>query len=458
MNALSNRILDLVASIGADFKSIKAKFSSDSTFLGTSAGASNSNSPVDGNSAGGYRVVGVGTRALSSNVRGWKNTAVGQDALRDNVDGYNNVAVGDSALERSNAGIGNASPGADDPGTRNVGVGSYALRYNTSGRGNVGVGRNAAHTNTTGSYNVAVGTNALSGSWDSGGTQDVKTLSGAIGIGYNAGFNINQDDHIAIGDQAAYAFVSGTGDPIVALGANALKAAINSGNVGVGGNAGVGITTGRFNIAIGGSTLKTPNTGGRNIAIGSSSQAYLSGNSASNVAVGAEALKNNTTGIQNTALGDQAAITMDGFDHTTSIGYLATPDASNQVVLGNITGTSPVVTSLKARVALTVASDIRDKTDVEDTSLGLDFINQIRPVDYRLKARDSSDSDPRLRHGVIAQEILQLVESGSNFGGVDSTNLEHLAVTYTEFIAPCIKAIQELSAEVDRLKAMITTT
>ena len=96
-----------------------------------------------------------------------------------------------------------------------------------------------------------------------------------------------------------------------------------------------------------------------------------------------------------------------------------------------------------------IPSDRRSKKDIATEALGLDFIQKVRPVSYRLI------DDPELRfHGVIYQEILELIP-----GNKDS--LAHLradgkgVVSYQTMIGPLIKAIQELSAEVNELKAVV---
>ena len=104
------------------------------------------------------------------------------------------------------------------------------------------------------------------------------------------------------------------------------------------------------------------------------------------------------------------------------------------------------------------ASDKRVKKDIEDISLGLDFINALRPVSYRL----ISDDTRMQGFGFIAQEIQQVLQD-------DTTVLSHFdperehgdikginVVNYESFIAPLTKAIQELSAKVTELETKLT--
>jgi hypothetical protein len=97
-------------------------------------------------------------------------------------------------------------------------------------------------------------------------------------------------------------------------------------------------------------------------------------------------------------------------------------------------------------------SDARLKTDVKDSDLGLDFIANLRPVSYHWK-----EGDPKLHYGVIAQETEKVLQQAKKRSGrvdeVDNVIVTHdektdrYGVRYTELIAPLIKAIQELYAD-----------
>ena len=124
-------------------------------------------------------------------------------------------------------------------------------------------------------------------------------------------------------------------------------------------------------------------------------------------------------------------------------------------------------------------SDSRGKTNITDSTLGLSFIKSLRPVSYKLKVSDStvkvteSDVDgvplktettdiagTRTHWGLIAQEVKTAIDSaGVDFAGwcLDDKNDSNSsqALRYSEFIAPLIKAVQELSAEVETLKAKV---
>jgi hypothetical protein len=132
-------------------------------------------------------------------------------------------------------------------------------------------------------------------------------------------------------------------------------------------------------------------------------------------------------------------------------------------------------------------SDARTKTEVFDSVLGLGFINALRPVSYKFIVggkdvvrqvyRDangnecSSDEESatpaeiitvdkpgtRTHWGLLSQEVKSVVDAyGVDFAGWVLTNKDdpnsQQALRYDQFIAPLIKAIQELSNRVDELE------
>lgn len=144
------------------------------------------------------------------------------------------------------------------------------------------------------------------------------------------------------------------------------------------------------------------------------------------------------------------------------------------------TGGNPWATAYVTGGAWT-GSDRRLKTIIRDSDLGLAFINSLRPRVYKMRvgntvrtlepeqAGPGADGLPipqgvittttpgvRDHYGLITQELREAL-------GTDSVAMWALAdkddpessqyIIYTELIAPMIKAIQELSAEVKTLKA-----
>ena len=131
-----------------------------------------------------------------------------------------------------------------------------------------------------------------------------------------------------------------------------------------------------------------------------------------------------------------------------------------------------------------VSSDVNTKTDIQNTDLGLDFVNALRPVSFKMIDRDGQgDAGVRDHYGFIAQEVETLLGGAAATTGLWTNSLvpaedakaarydksgnlllaavpaveEHhnQGLRYSEFIAPMAKAIQELSTKLDAAEARI---
>src|SRR5699024_2236228 len=126
-------------------------------------------------------------------------------------------------------------------------------------------------------------------------------------------------------------------------------------------------------------------TSNHNTAIGTSAGAsLLTGNR--NTFIGQNAGTSLTDVSTVTAIGYNAlnAKGMDGFTNITGVGQNSSVTGSNQLQLGNST------TDVYAFNAVQTRSDERDKKDIKDSDLGLEFINKLRPVKYKWNLRDGS--------------------------------------------------------------------
>ena len=245
-------------------------------------------------------------------------------------------------------------------------------------------------------------------------------------------------------------------------------------------------TTGRYNTANGYYTLRENTTGNGNTANGCYALQYnttgyyntangcyaLEDNTTGyyNTANGCYALQNNTTGYGNTANGHFALYDLTSYNHCTGLGYNAQVTGSDQVQLGDSSVT------VYAQKALVTRSDERDKIDIEDSPLGLNFILQLRPRKYRMNSReayfekgqerdftatnDGSKAGKRPHYGLIAQEVKEVMnELGVDFAGYLDSKVDGgedvLSLGYTEFIAPMIKAIQEQQQMIEELQKQI---
>jgi hypothetical protein len=317
-----------------------------------------------------------------------------------------------------------------DDADNNIAIGKLAMGVgDVSGHSNIAIGNSTMDALTTGFCNVAIGVNAMGAATT--GCQNVAIGDGAMGIGVTAcGGSGEAEYNIGIGGNAAKALTTG------------------SNNIIMGQAAGDAITTGKCNLAMGINALGAVNTGCNNIGIGS------------------------TTGI----------------GITTGSGTINIGEAMNQTTAGvTCIGGSCIMGAI-----FTATSDCRSKKNIKDLSYGLNFINLLRPVSYKWKPQvdkldkngnllekgEGAHTHQRTMFGLLGQQVREVTKKlglGYNdFAGYSDQEYEnrnnpdwkksytmedktvHLA--YDDFIAPLIKSVQELSAEVTELKAQLKTT
>lgn len=243
-----------------------------------------------------------------------------------------------------------------------------------------------------------------------GGSNPVLTTTGCIAIGNLAGSSITGN---------------GNGNAII-IGNNAMSNSFQTGG----------------NIAIGDAALQnaTGVAGYGNIAIGLTAGGTIT-NGSNNTIVGYGSGTNPiplTTGSNNTIIG--------------SLAYTAGVNANNSVTLGN-----GAITVLRCAVtSITSLSDARDKKEVEDLNVGLDFIDGLRPVKFVWDDRNEDGKHDIADLGFIAQELKaaeDAVEMADVLKLVYDENPEKLEASYGKLIPILVKAVQELSAEVKALKS-----
>jgi hypothetical protein len=119
-------------------------------------------------------------------------------------------------------------------------------------------------------------------------------------------------------------------------------------------------------------------------------------------------------------------------------------------------------------------SDQRDKTEITGSSLGSDFIKNLKPVSYKFVVGGNKDAGldengnrvyeavpgKRTHWGFIAQEVKEAAdEAGVDFGGWILTDTENpdspQGLRYDQFIAPLTKALQEALAKIEALEAKV---
>ena len=148
----------------------------------------------------------------------------------------------------------------------------------------------------------------------------------------------------------------------------------------------------------------------------------------------------------------------------------------NTVRFGSDTGTVYIALD-NSTVTWTKSSDERLKENIETSTAGLSFINDLRPVTFDWKKKrdipedlkwnyPAEDDAPCLGkgkkvHGFIAQEVEAVIANhpevveGNSITDIDAQGVH--GVGEGAMIPMMVKALQELSAKNDALEARLTT-
>jgi trimeric autotransporter adhesin len=315
------------------------------------------------------------------------------------VNAGNFTMSGSGSQASGNTALGNSSLSSLTIGFWNSALGFDALYSNTTGGGNSAFGFQSLALNTQGSYNSAFG-------WESLHSNTMTSYNSAFGPG---------------------SLLSNTADANSAFGYYSLSAN----------------TTGGGNSAFGYYALCTNTAGYSNSAFGYQSLYHSTGN-------------------DNTALGDSAGYNLTTGSNNIIIGYNAEPSTtviSNEITLGNSS-----ITKLRCAVtSITALSDARDKKNIRDLPLGLDFLMNVKPRQFNWDRRDwyenrkpdGSKMQATPTAGFIAQELdeVQTKEGAEWLNLVLKSNPDRLEATPGNLLPVMVKAIQELKSENDALKA-----
>lgn len=345
-------------------------------------------------------------------------------------------------------------PASSDDSKESVAVGRNAMLHNVCTKRDISIGYNSMVHGWSTYDNVAIGNSAL---------RDATVTYTTVAVGSQSCELLQQGAaNVAIGFQSFSSAVHL--ESCTAIGTQALQK--------LSGNSTTAATArenARQNTAIGAYSMQNTISAVNMVAVGNTALQNVSG--MQSVAVGVAAGINLTSATNFTALGyaagtkDIAGANLTTSTNSTAIGYDARLSGDNQVQLGNSATTTYVYGTVQNR------SDARDKADIRDTVLGLDFINSLRPVDYKWDMRedyveslengtvikhekDGSRKRVRYHHGFIAQEIQNLEHE---FGGLQDHSIsgggDVLSIGYDEMIAPLVKAVQELTQRVKYLEA-----
>ena len=255
---------------------------------------------------------------------------------------------------------------------------------------------------------------------------------------------------------------------------------VNVNGINIGGNG-----NGSFQLTTNG-VLKTSVIS--SVVIGDDAGLNLAASTFSNVMIGKDTGKQTVNGLQNTLVGTQAGLSNQNGSYNTCIGSAAgsqsmqdgntfigwnaggnamttvnstciganaqpsTSNAYSEFTLGN----NNVLALRCAVTSITSLSDARDKKEIVDLPVGLKFIEGLKPVSFVWDDRNEEGKHDVKDFGFIAQDLKKSQEDAKladTLKLVYEENPEKLEASYGKLIPILVKAIQELSAEVKKLKA-----
>lgn len=330
-----------------------------------------------------------------------------------------------------------------------------SIRFRDLTKNNVVIGDTLFPVDTTTISNgVVLGTNAL---------KQGMSGSSPIAIGFNAmGFADNAgSDNICIGPAVGQ---WGLGDYE---------------NIAIGSSTAMQLETGWRNILIGKGVFQNQTNASLNVSIGAYSMHkwFPSFACENNVALGVYAGYQANEVERSTFIGANAGSALQFGENVTVIGYNAQASsyiATNEITLGNLS-----VTSLRCKVTtITTISDERDKADIEDNELGLDFIKGLRTRRFKYDCRewyfseeedsngflvrtpierDGSLKEDVWTEGFVAQELQPVIaeHNAEWLRLVDESNPDKLEASSHKVLIPLVKAVQELSAQIDDLQGQL---
>jgi hypothetical protein len=233
--------------------------------------------------------------------------------------------------------------------------------------------------------------------------------------------------------------------------------------------------------ALAGSNTVTTTTCTQSVAIGVNALGSMNTNGSDNTAVGHQAARDFKEGVYNTVIGAKAmsetpvsgystflgwgaggtsnvfpgtdgAILLNGFN-VTCIGFDSRPSsatAESEITLGN-----GEIVALRCNAPLSSLSDERDKKEIKSLTVGLDFVKSLNPVEFVWNDRESEKRRDIKDFGFIAQDLKKSqedVQLADTLKLVYESNPDKLEVFYGKLVPILVKAIQDLSHEIEILK------
>ena len=317
------------------------------------------------------------------------------------------------------------------------------------------------------------------------------TAGSCVFIGHNAGLsNTTGVRNTFMGQAAGINITTGNDNIFIGEGAGYPAQTPNSNTV-VGSLASRSLTTGAMNTAVGYNSLYTNTTGSENAGVGISSLYYVT-TGIRNAAVGGLAGYKVTTGHSNTFLGFYAggygtSCVITGVENTLLGAYsrVSSDSVNGELVVGRYAlgqgaGTGTIgyngngvhIALNNSTTSWSKHSDERLKENIVDSTAGLSFINDLRPVTYTWKAKkdiseefenhyDADSNEPvqgmedTTYHGFLAQEVKSTIdnhpeiENGHAIWRESPDGIQNLADG--ALIPMLVKALQEADAKIEAL-------
>lgn len=291
-----------------------------------------------------------------------------------------------------------------------------------------------------------------------GGTGAITATAARVNLGLGSlatQFDINNDDW------------NGTDLAIANGGTGASTAGVARGNLGVGSAdtpsfLGITLTTGTYTVR--GDKFTSDAINVNNTKFGWEAGNLIATGAFNNTIFGARSGNTITTGNNLLMLGHNVEPSSATAIHQICVGNDITCDRDFQVTIG-ATG-NVIKNDFDTDAVWTRTSDRRKKTNIENSTLGLDFICSLEPVTYNYKPLAEWPTEWNIPEGthvnteanmtsLIAQDVKQAVidagVSPDDFAGW-SEDEQGQRIADQAFVYPLIRAVKELSAEVQQLR------
>jgi len=246
----------------------------------------------------------------------------------------------------------------------------------------------------------------------------------------------------------------------------------------IGFQAGDAITSGNNQVCIGSNAGGAITTGTQNTCVGQGAGENVT-TAASNTLIGKQAGNNAITSHSNVVIGKGSQVNDGSASNSELIaGTAITGIGSSYITLGcNAANKRTYVAGGSTNWAGT--SDERLKTNIVDEPIGLDFINDLRPVKFKWKKKKDIDaslfptiyeegSEERVQetadgidmHGFIAQELEATIASHPSIGDAGHEIFKQTTdgiytASETALIPMLVKALQEADDKIDALTTRI---